>query len=274
MKIRGCGAAGSAPAWHAGGQGFESPQLHRIIRRNRKIPADFLCPDFTAPPLRYLACGWSGLRLFRSSADADWRLQEMWFKIIRLLTGNRIFRSDFRNTFGAVAQLVAHLHGMQGVRGSSPLSSTESSFTPSGPTHRWGLTCFRPRTAGRVADYHGSVNDSLPPCPECSSEYTYEMGALLVCPECAHEWSPAAGSGANEPAAAVIKDAVGNILADGDTVTSSRTSRSRAAPRHQGRHEGPRHQAGRMVWVITTSTARWTASGLCSSNPAWSRRSR
>jgi hypothetical protein len=29
--IRGCGAAGSAPAWHAGGQGFESPQLHRSI---------------------------------------------------------------------------------------------------------------------------------------------------------------------------------------------------------------------------------------------------
>ena len=26
---RGCGAAGSASAWHAGGQGFESPQLHR-----------------------------------------------------------------------------------------------------------------------------------------------------------------------------------------------------------------------------------------------------
>ncbi|MEY2663508.1 MAG: hypothetical protein RIR35_316 [Actinomycetota bacterium] len=25
---------------------------------------------------------------------------------------------------GAIAQLVAHLHGMQGVRGSSPLSST------------------------------------------------------------------------------------------------------------------------------------------------------
>jgi hypothetical protein len=28
-------------------------------------------------------------------------------------------------TIGAVAQLVAHLHGMQGVRGSSPLSSTK-----------------------------------------------------------------------------------------------------------------------------------------------------
>lgn len=62
------------------------------------------------------------------------------------------------------------------------------------------------------------MNETLPPCPECSSEYTYGMGALLVCPECAHEWSPAADSG-KEPAEAVIKDAVGNVLADGDTVT-------------------------------------------------------
>ncbi len=61
------------------------------------------------------------------------------------------------------------------------------------------------------------MNDSLPPCPECSSEYTYEMGALLVCPECAHEWSPAADD--DLQAEAVIKDAVGNVLADGDTVT-------------------------------------------------------
>ncbi|MBT2537942.1 zinc ribbon domain-containing protein YjdM [Arthrobacter sp. ISL-69] len=62
------------------------------------------------------------------------------------------------------------------------------------------------------------MNDPLPPCPVCSSEYTYEMGALLVCPECAHEWSAVAA----EPVAlaeAVIKDAVGNVLADGDTVT-------------------------------------------------------
>ena len=67
----------------------------------------------------------------------------------------------------------------------------------------------------------GCVNDSLPPCPECSSEYTYEMGALLVCPECAHEWSASAETDteADAPAAAVIKDAVGNVLADGDTVT-------------------------------------------------------
>ena len=29
-----------------------------------------------------------------------------------------------RTKIGAIAQLVAHLHGMQGVRGSNPLSST------------------------------------------------------------------------------------------------------------------------------------------------------
>lgn len=61
------------------------------------------------------------------------------------------------------------------------------------------------------------MTETLPPCPACSCEYTYEMGALLVCPECAHEWTP-------DPAAAdveegVVTDAVGNVLADGDTVT-------------------------------------------------------
>ncbi|WLQ06340.1 zinc ribbon domain-containing protein YjdM [Arthrobacter oryzae] len=62
------------------------------------------------------------------------------------------------------------------------------------------------------------MNESLPPCPECASEYTYEMGALLVCPECAHEWSADAAE-TSEAAAAVVKDAVGNLLSDGDTVT-------------------------------------------------------
>ena len=55
----------------------------------------------------------------------------------------------------------------------------------------------------------------LPPCPKCTSPYTYEDGPMLVCPECAHEW--AAGSEAED--AKVITDAFGNALADGDTVT-------------------------------------------------------
>jgi protein PhnA len=60
--------------------------------------------------------------------------------------------------------------------------------------------------------------DSLPPCPQCNSEYTYEDGAMLVCPECAHEWS--ADAPADDTDKAIIKrDAVGNELQDGDTVT-------------------------------------------------------
>jgi len=56
----------------------------------------------------------------------------------------------------------------------------------------------------------------LPPCPSCNSALTYEDGAMLVCPECAHEWTPAA---APVEQARVYKDANGNPLADGDTVT-------------------------------------------------------
>ncbi len=57
---------------------------------------------------------------------------------------------------------------------------------------------------------------TLPPCPECASDLTYEMGDLYVCPMCAHEWSAIASE---EEAAPVIRDSAGNVLADGDTVT-------------------------------------------------------
>ena len=61
---------------------------------------------------------------------------------------------------------------------------------------------------------------ALPNCPKCNSEHTYEDGALLVCPECAHEWSATAtATPEDDDAPAVIKDSVGNVLADGDAVT-------------------------------------------------------
>jgi len=63
------------------------------------------------------------------------------------------------------------------------------------------------------------VNDTLPPCPECSSDLTYEMGALLVCPLCGHEWSGEAGDSSDEAGETVFKDAFGTVLTDGDTVT-------------------------------------------------------
>ncbi len=67
--------------------------------------------------------------------------------------------------------------------------------------------------------YCGEVNETLPPCPECSSELTYEMGSLLVCPLCAHEWAPVSAEDAEPSGPAVITDAFGTVLADGDTVT-------------------------------------------------------
>lgn len=58
---------------------------------------------------------------------------------------------------------------------------------------------------------------SLPHCPKCSSEYTYQDGDLLICPECAHEWTQ--GEQTVQDEQHMIKDAFGNILNDGDTVT-------------------------------------------------------
>ena len=59
---------------------------------------------------------------------------------------------------------------------------------------------------------------SLPPCPLCQSVYTYEDGANLVCPECGHEWPAQTGDAVAETAR-VWRDAAGNELKDGDTVT-------------------------------------------------------
>ncbi|WP_250514690.1 zinc ribbon domain-containing protein YjdM [Caballeronia sp. INDeC2] len=60
--------------------------------------------------------------------------------------------------------------------------------------------------------------NSLPPCPQCQSAFTYEDAGMYICPECAHEWS-ARMEVASEPAAKVYRDSAGNILQDGDTVT-------------------------------------------------------
>lgn len=58
---------------------------------------------------------------------------------------------------------------------------------------------------------------TLPKCPTCSSEYTYEDGEMFVCPECAHEW-PMAEAEITE-VGGVVRDAFGSVLNDGDSVT-------------------------------------------------------
>ncbi|MGR3598914.1 MAG: zinc ribbon domain-containing protein YjdM [Heliomarina sp.] len=59
------------------------------------------------------------------------------------------------------------------------------------------------------------MTNTLPPCPECSSTFVYQVDALLICPECGYEWVP------DERAdiAPEVRDSVGNVLVDGDTVT-------------------------------------------------------
>ena len=62
--------------------------------------------------------------------------------------------------------------------------------------------------------------ENIPNCPKCDSEYTYEEGSLYICPMCAHEWNKDAAESEEEvDAGLVVKDANGNILADGDSVT-------------------------------------------------------
>lgn len=59
------------------------------------------------------------------------------------------------------------------------------------------------------------MTTQLPPCPQCFEAYTYEQGVLLVCPMCAHEWSAHNGPEETPNQPNIIKDAVGNELADG-----------------------------------------------------------
>lgn len=58
---------------------------------------------------------------------------------------------------------------------------------------------------------------TLPPCSQCQSAYVYEDAGLYICPECAHEWPVVAAAVVDE--VKVVKDANGNVLNDGDTVT-------------------------------------------------------
>lgn len=59
---------------------------------------------------------------------------------------------------------------------------------------------------------------SLPNCPNCNSEYVYEDGMFFICPECTHEWGKDTVEN-SAPHDRVIKDANGNVLQDGDSVT-------------------------------------------------------
>ncbi|NVJ51011.1 MAG: alkylphosphonate utilization protein [Gammaproteobacteria bacterium] len=60
------------------------------------------------------------------------------------------------------------------------------------------------------------MNEVLPSCPKCASEFTYRDQTMIICPECAHEWDP---SVAEEEDQLSIRDSNGNSLLEGDKIT-------------------------------------------------------
>jgi protein PhnA len=55
-----------------------------------------------------------------------------------------------------------------------------------------------------------------PACPQCTLENTYVDGDNYVCADCGFEWPTAAPAEDNDER--VVRDSVGNVLADGDAV--------------------------------------------------------
>lgn len=59
---------------------------------------------------------------------------------------------------------------------------------------------------------------NVPACPQCSLENTYPDGDNFICADCAYEWPMAADAAEDEAQDAVVRDANGNVLANGDAV--------------------------------------------------------
>jgi protein PhnA len=69
----------------------------------------------------------------------------------------------------------------------------------------------------------------LPNCPKCNSEYTYEDRNLFICPECAHEWTLELET-ENSEDEKIVKDANGNVLKSGDTISIVKDLKVKGTP--------------------------------------------
>lgn len=58
---------------------------------------------------------------------------------------------------------------------------------------------------------------SLPPCPNCDSNFIYQDQSQLICPECGHEWNPL--ETLDEAVLFTVKDSNGTLLNEDDKVT-------------------------------------------------------
>jgi protein PhnA len=68
-----------------------------------------------------------------------------------------------------------------------------------------------------------------PTCPNCRSAITYPTGTSWMCGECGHEWNQDEVDAENAPA--VVKDANGNVLKDGDDVIIVKDLPVKGAPK-------------------------------------------
>jgi protein PhnA len=71
----------------------------------------------------------------------------------------------------------------------------------------------------RLNCYDLKVNMSTSPaCPQCTLDNTYPDGEQYVCADCGYEWPKTEEAHADNPEIVAVKDANGNVLADGDAV--------------------------------------------------------
>ncbi|MBZ0093059.1 MAG: alkylphosphonate utilization protein [Sulfuricellaceae bacterium] len=59
---------------------------------------------------------------------------------------------------------------------------------------------------------------TIPACPQCAMENTYPDGDNYVCADCGYEWPMAGNAQGDDNADAVVKDANGTVLNNGDAV--------------------------------------------------------
>lgn len=84
---------------------------------------------------------------------------------------------------------------------------------------------FNPRPARKGTD----TLTELPNCPKCNSAFTYESEGSFVCPECAYEWTSEAEADHPEQEL-IVRDANGNVLKDGDSVTLIKDLKVKGSP--------------------------------------------
>lgn len=59
--------------------------------------------------------------------------------------------------------------------------------------------------------------NTIPSCPQCTQENTYQDGENYICADCGHEW-PVVTVEVEDEDTAVVKDVNGIVLKDGDAV--------------------------------------------------------